>query len=137
MILLTAQFDKMSGPDSVGAHKLVLSMDESVNQGAFNPMQVKKGTQFVVMMIECGTEEHDTFVGETKDETLERFRKHMHALITDVAKQIGATPEEFKETIKRKLKEEGKIKESTKELNLEQLADIINKLKNKKAEYDK
>ena len=112
-------------------------MDESVNQGSFNPMSVKKGTQFVVMMIECGTEEHDTFVGETKEQTLDRFRKHMHALITDVAKQIGATPEEFKETIKRKLKTEGKIKESTKELSLEQLADIINKLKNKKAEYDK
>ena len=133
MIIIVAQFDKMSGPDSIGQHKLVLSMDESINKGSFNPMQIKKGTQFLVTMIEADTQESKEFASETLQETQDRFFKHFHALITDIAKLKDIPATEYKEKIKGSLIKDGSIKESTKELSVNQLAELIVKLKKIKA----
>lgn len=105
-------------------------MDESIVQDSFNPMSIKKGTQFLVMMI--SVEEHEAFASESKEDTLNRFRKHMHALITDIAKNKGVPPEQEKSRLKAMLKQEGLIKESTNELSLDELASVIIRLKHEK-----
>ena len=133
MIKLIAQFDKFSGPDAIGQHKIVFSMDESINQGEFNPMSIKKGTQFMMTLIEAGSLEETEFNQETAEETLERFRKQFYALITEVAEIRHANPAAFKAELKQEMIRRGAIKESTKELSIEQLAQEIATLKRFKA----
>jgi hypothetical protein len=129
MILLPLQWDNHRGPDAVGQHKLTFTLDESAVSNDFNPMKVKKGTQFVVLLIEAGTMEQEEFSSETPEKTLERFRKWMNSLIGEVAKIKKLTPEVYREQFKANLKASGIIKESTKELNVEGLAKVINILK--------
>lgn len=103
-------------------------MDESIDN-SFNPMQVKKGTQFLVMLIETGTVEYEEFVQETPDQTKERFFKQFHAVLTEIAALINQKPGDYKDHIRSLLIEDGVIKESTKELSIEQLSTEIIKLK--------
>ncbi len=134
MILLALQYDKWSGPDAVGQHKLTFTMDESINAGEFNPLSIKKGTQFIVTLTECGTEEDKGFSQETEEQTRERFFKQFHALITEVAKLETKPADQLKAEIKATLIAEGKIKESSKEMTNEQLATEIIRLKKYKNE---
>ena len=129
MITLPLQWEKHSGPDSVGQHKLIFTMDESINHGEFNPLSLKKGTQFLVMMIEADSTEANEFINESKDETLNRFRRQMHAIIGEIADAKGTTPEKEKERVKTKLIAEGHIENSTMELDIEGLASLIIRLK--------
>ena len=117
MITLALQYDRHSGPDAVGQHKLTFTMDESVITD-FNPMTIKKGTQFIVMLVEAGSKEAEEFVSETPAETLERFRKHMNSLINQYAGATDFSPEFARIEVKNGLKILGLIKESTKELDL-------------------
>jgi flavin-binding protein dodecin len=96
-------------------------------------MSIKKGTQFIVMMIDVNSAEYEEFKQETPAETKERFFKHFHSLINDVAKLEGSTPESLKEAIKDTLEREKKIVSSTTELSVEQLAVEISKLQKYKA----
>jgi len=105
-------------------------MDESINHGEFNPMSIRKGTQFLVMMIDIA--EEPDFVAETAEETLTRFRKHMFALMSDVAAKNGTTVEIEKEKLKSNLILNGVINKSTTELTLNELAAIIIRLKKEK-----
>ena len=136
MLILPLQWEKHSGPDSVGQHKLVFTMDESVNHGEFNPMTIRKGTQFLVTLVEANSSELDSFASETEKETTERFRKQFYAIITEIARLKGSTTEIEKEKIKDQLKLEGLIKESTKEMDLNTLAAIIIRLKKYKNGLD-
>lgn len=117
MLTLPLQYDTHRGPDAVGQHKLTFTMDESVITD-FNPMTIKKGTQFIVMLVEAGTKEAEEFVSETPTETLERFRKHMNSLINQYAELVGCGAVEARTEIKKSLMTLGLIKESTKELDL-------------------
>jgi hypothetical protein len=128
MLILPLQYDNHRGPDAVGQHKLTFTMDESIDN-SFNPMQVKKGTQFLVMLIETGTVEYEEFVQETPDQTKERFFKQFHAVLTEIAALINQKPGDYKDHIRSLLIEDGVIKESTKELSIEQLSTEIIKLK--------
>ena len=101
-------------------------MDESVDSKEFNPLSIKKGTQFMVMLVPV--EEADAFAKESKEETLTRFRKRMNALIGDIASIKSLQTEEYRESIKKMLRDEGKIIESTNELSLEGLATVIIRL---------
>lgn len=123
------------GPDSVGQHKLVFTLDESVASD-FNPMSIKKGTQFIVMLIEAGSKEADEFRSETHDETKERFRKHMNSLINSIADLLGILPKDYREQFKNELKKENIIKNSTMELTIEGYALVITKLKQKRYELE-
>lgn len=131
MITLYLQWDRHSGPSEIGQHKLTFSMDESVNSGDFNPLHIKKGTQFIVMMIEADTKEAQEFRDESPEESKERFRKRMNSLINQVAEANGFKGPEFRDLFKTELKERGLIKESTKELNLEGYAKVIGILNEK------
>jgi predicted HTH domain antitoxin len=128
MLILPLQYDNHRGPDAVGQHKLTFTMDESIDN-SFNPMQVKKGTQFLVMLIEANTTEYEEFVQETPDQTKERFFKQFHAIIGEIAELQTVTTSEYKDLVRSRLIEAGYIKESTKELTLEQLSTEIIKLK--------
>lgn len=139
MIVLPLQWEKHAGPDATGQHKLIFTMDESVNHGEFNPMTLKKGTQFLVMMVEAGTQEQTEFASETAEETKNRFFKQMHVLIADIAKLKGKPHTEvtFKDELRSKLIQEGVIQKSTSELTIHQLAAVIIRLKKYKHEQEK
>lgn len=132
MIILPVQYENHRGPDAVGQHKLTFTIDESVALDGFNPMTIKKGTQFIAMFIEAGTQEEKEFKTETKEETLERFRKHMNSLISSVAEALDVDAAQYRETFKVELKNIGLIHESTKELDLQGYAKAIALLKQKK-----
>lgn len=115
MIILPLQYDKHSGPDAVGSHRITFSMDESVTT-SFNPMKIKKGTQFIVILLEDEFEQQE-FAQEKPEDTKMRFKKRMEALITEK----GLDREQFK----TELKELGLIKNSTTELDLAGYAKVI------------
>ena len=131
MIVLPLQWERHSGPDAVGQHKLTFTMDESVSSGTFNPMHIKKGTQFIVMLVEANSEEADNFSDESLEDSIERFRKHMNSLINQVAEKNGFKSAEFRELFKKELIGLKLIKLSTKELNLEGYAKVIGILNTK------
>ena len=124
MIILPLQYDRHSGPDAIGQHKLTFTLDESVAT-EFNPMSIKKGTQFVVMMIEANSKEAQEFRDESPEESKERFRKRMNSLINQVAEKIGIKSEEYRKQFKKELVEMNLIKESTTELDLQGYARVI------------
>lgn len=135
MIFLALQYEKWSGPDAIGQHKIIFSMDESINAGEFNPLLLKKGTQFLVMLVPADSKEEVDFAQETPAQTKERFSRHFHALITDISEQEGVSQEDLKDSIKQSLIDDGEIVSSTKELTVGQLAGQIIKLKKRKYEF--
>ena len=136
MIILPLQWDRHSGPDAIGQHKLTFTLDESVAT-EFNPMQIKKGTQFIVMMIEVNSKEAEEFRDETPEESKERFRKRMNSLINQVAEKTNVTSVEYRKTIKSEFIRIGLIKESTTELDLAGYAQAIAILNDKLYERKK
>ena len=136
MILLQVQWEKHAGPDSIGQHKLIFSMDESINHGEFNPMSLKKGTQFMLMMIPTNSTEYNEFANETIEKTKERFSKHMHSLIGEIAKEKKIKPEEYKDMIRTSLIKAGRIKKSTTELDIAGLSETIIHLRKVLKEYE-
>lgn len=132
MFTLHLQWDGHRGPDAIGQHKLTFTMDESVNSGEFNPMQLKKGAQFMVIFIPA----EEGFQNESMVEARSRFMKRMHALIDELAEYNHIPKEEYKEQLKKQLITEGHIKQSTTELDLEGLANVINLLIKRKNEIN-
>lgn len=131
MLTLIAQFDRHSGPDSVGSHKLTFAIDESIDSGSFNPMKIKKGTQYVLVLVECTDPEANELISETPEQTKDRFQKRMHAQIAELAKYRDISSKEMKELFKKNLIKLNLIKESTTELDLAGLARAINILQQK------
>ena len=128
MIILPLQWDRGSS-NSIGDRKLIFSADPSIDLGDFNPFKIQQGTQFLVMMVEVGTDEADCFAQETKEETKTRFKRHFEALVTDIARMKGVEHDEFRNQLKASLIQEGVIKESTSEMSLEEYAKQIVKLR--------
>jgi hypothetical protein len=136
MLILPLQWEKHSGPDAVGTHKFTFALDESIGID-FNPLlTAKKGTQFIVMMVETGTIEAEQLAQETPELTKERFRKRMNALISQISDLKGEHPTEYRESVKAKLKERGWIETSTKDLTLDNLAAVIVELEKVRKHYD-
>lgn len=111
--------------NSIGDRKLVFSADKSIDLGDFNPFKIEQGTQFIVILIDANSKEAEEFVEETPEETKDRFRKRMNALINTAAEQRGQNPKEFREEYKKVLISKGIIKESTNELDLQGYARVI------------
>lgn len=128
MWILPLQWERGT-TNSIGERKLVFSADKSVDLGDFNPFKIEQGTQFIVMFIEADSQEAINFRNETKEETIERFRRHMNSLINSVANLKKEDPKKYREDFKTELKREGLIKSSTLELNLQGYALVITKLK--------
>lgn len=128
MQILPLQWERGT-TNSIGERKLVFSADKSVDLGDFNPFKIEQGTQFIVMLIEANSKEAIEFRNESKEETLERFRRHMNSLINSIAESFDKDPKIYREEFKTQLKHEGLIKLSTKELTLQGYALVISKLK--------
>ena len=105
--------------DSIGTRKMVFDVDESVDVGNFNPANIKKGTQFMLVLIEQVDETDPELPEENKGTDQERLQKRMHALITQNAKKEGSKPDEVKNRLKVELKRKGIIRESTTELDIQ------------------
>ena len=131
MIILPLQWDNHRGPDAIGQHKLTFTLDESLQVDEFNPMSIKKGTQFMVILIE---DVGGALPQETVDEATKRFQRRMHALITELAERDGVTQVQYKNEFKQLLQRLNIIKESTKELDLQGYSRAINILNNRKNE---
>jgi hypothetical protein len=122
-------YDHHSGPNVIGDHKLTFSVNEERINEVGDLMKTKKGTEFIMTLESVIKDKVDEdLIQETENQTLTRFRKRFHSLISEVADLKRKTPEEMKEAIKKRLVGEGTIESSTKELNLDQLALEINKL---------
>jgi hypothetical protein len=132
MLTLILQYDGHRGPDAIGQHKLTFSMDESIDAGEFNPMTVKKGTQYIAILIPA--EEDTGLKQETIEEATRRFQSRMHALIGEIATLTGVSDTSVKESLKTKLKQMNIIKESTTELDIQGYAKVITILIERKNE---
>ena len=133
MIVLPVQWDKHAGPTVMGQHKFIFEVDESIDLSDFNPLKIKKGTQFMMILLE--SEKDQILRQETETETKQRFTKYLHAVISDYAKLEGRRADEVKDELKKQLIEEGKIKESSKELDINGIAYAIYLMKAKLRKY--
>lgn len=108
------------------------------NPGDINEIiNSKIGSEFLIIAIPTAdSKAMKEWTDESPAETLDRFRKHMNALIQDCAEIKGLDKAVFRESIKQKLKKDGLIKESTKELTLEGYATVIDRLKKLKYTYE-
>lgn len=87
------------------------------------------GTEYIAMFIKAeNKEELEQFKNETAEETKERFRKRMNALIGELATIRGERAEKIREDLKRDWKLRGIIKESTTELDVPGYAGRITEL---------
>ena len=105
MITLPVQFDRHTGPNVIGEHKLVFSIDESIDWGYFNPVKIKKGTQFMMVLLDLKKRDDEKPVkerlrkDETEEDTKMRLQRRMHSLIQDWAELSGKKKEEVKKNI--------------------------------------
>ena len=118
MYKFPVQFDRYAGPNAIGENKLTLSIDESIVMGNFNPTKIKKGTQFMLSLIEA-TDVPESLTDESAEEAKTRLQKMLHAKINEIATQRKMKAEEVKDRLREFLKKSGKIKESTKELDVQ------------------
>lgn len=87
------------------------------------------GTEYIVVFIPTDKkEELEQFKTESAEETKERFRKRLNALIGEYAKVIGDRAEKVREVLKQNWKLRGIIKESTTELDIAGYAGRITEL---------
>ena len=116
MITLPVQFDRHTGPNVVGEHKLIFSIDESIEWGHFNPVKIKKGTQFMMILLNLGEKNNEKISNEglkkdeTEEDTKKRLQKRLHSLIGDWAELAGKKKEEVKSELRSHLISENKIK---------------------------
>lgn len=128
MIFFAAQLDSFR-ITKIGDRILSLHTYEKFAEEIAKLTSGKMGKEYVVIMIPSeNQQEIDEFRSETPEETKERFRKRMNALVTDIAKSTGRKPEELREEFKAQWKREGLIKESTNELDVAGLAKVITSL---------
>jgi hypothetical protein len=135
MIILPVQFEAFR-TRSDGSRILSLSIYPEYASDVSEVINGAIGQEYMVMMIRTNSSEYKDFTDETPDETLARFRRWMNALLTDIANKKGEDKGDFREKFKDTLKQEGKIKSSTNELTLSQLAEIINRLKKYKHDIE-
>lgn len=132
MIIFPVQLDSFR-ITKIGDRVLTLHTYEEFAEEVSKLTNKSMGTEYMVLIMETSSKEYEDFKQETPDDTRERIWRQFHAEITDTAKLTGEKPDELKQSIKETLVREGKIKESTKELTVEQLAEEIIRLKNYKA----
>lgn len=118
MIKFAAQFNKCNGPDGALQYKVEFTVDESQGHNLDWVMHTRKGTEFVITMIESGSHEAQQVMSETPEESRMRLKRRMEALISELANLTGKSAKEQRELVKQDLIAKGIIKESTNELDL-------------------
>lgn len=101
---------------------------EDVSKVINEPM----GSEFIVIMIPTKDKESvKQWQEETPEETKERFRRRMNALVNEYAELLNEDAKEVRTQIKVELQKQGIISESTKELDIAGYSEVIVFLKNK------
>lgn len=128
MIIFPCQLDSFR-ISKIGDRTLTLHTYEQHAEEVGKLTNSKMGKEYIAILIPTeNKQEIDEFRSETPEETKERFRRRMNAIITDIAKTTDRRAEELREEFKTQWKADGLIKESTNELDIAGLANIITKL---------
>jgi hypothetical protein len=128
MIVYAAQFDGFS-VSKLGDRVLKLRAYDKFAEEISKVTNGKIGQEYVVVMIPSSDKESlADFTEENPEQTKERFRKRMNALINEYAETTHKDPIATREEFKNELKFSGIVKESTKELQLDGYAVVISKL---------
>lgn len=132
MIKLIASFNKHSGPNVTGEHRIVFDIQKEHAPLLYPHLQTLEEKPYMVIEIHqiSSKEEADERIKETEEERWKRNNKKIHAMFDELAEMKKLKSDEVKTTIKEKLKKEGTIKESLKELSIEQQLRLIDRLDN-------
>ncbi len=132
MKILGVQFNKLSGPDATANYSITFTLDESQRFSLKNLLELKKGTELLMILFETATEETEItdIATENEDQLKKRFNRRMHAIINDIAKDKQKNAEEIKKILKKFLISKKYIKESSKELTIKGYAAAIYFLQN-------
>jgi hypothetical protein len=99
----------------MGETLITVSVDRLFVDQIKDLMALDVGSGLYVRMSEAGDSEDE----EKKNANVyQKFQRSMHALIRDVAESEGVQEDDVKNRLKTLLKSEGRIKESTTELDL-------------------
>jgi len=110
MILLSGQLDRYNSRSGEGL--LTFNIYEQDMDEYSQVIRNKTGQEYLIMLIPTSdSKELNEFRDETMEETTERFRRRMNALIQDIAVIRGQEKDEFREFIKAQVVGEGLIKE--------------------------
>jgi len=135
MILLSGQLDRYNSRSGEGL--LTFNIYEQDMDEYSQVIRNKTGQEYLIMLIPTSdSKELNEFRDETMEETTERFRRRMNALIQDIAVIRGQEKDEFREFIKAQLVGEGLIKKSTTELKIDGYAKVISRLMKLKHELE-
>ena len=137
MITFAAQFDGFR-ISKVGDRILQLRSYDGYAEELSKVTNGKMGQEFIVLMIPTNdTKAIEEFKNETPEQTKSRFSRQMNAMISEIAKLSGKTKDEYRNSVKQHLIDNGIIKKSTTELDVEGYAFVITKLKEKRYELRK
>lgn len=132
MKTLGSQFNKVSGPDATCNYKIEFTIDESQREGLKDFLSLKKGSEGLLVFYdvnENNEEDINMIATESEDESKERMRKMMHAMINDIAKAKKRPSKEIRKLVKEYLIKKEYMVESTKELTMKGYAAAIYYLK--------
>ena len=121
MYIIPAQYDGFR-TNSIGDRKIIFSADESMDLGDFNPAKMKRGVQFLVILLDETELEQKIDVNTT---VRERLNNKFHSLVADLADKEGISADKMKE----KIKKEESI-EHISQLSLKELAKLVQHIEN-------
>lgn len=122
MIEIEVQFVKYTGPLGTGEHRITFDVQPEQAPLLYKALAEWSKTPSGIMYFKPVTKK------ETDEERRVRYNRKIHQLFDDIAKEKNVESKDVKEKIKKTLITENKIKESLKELNLEDQLDVINRL---------
>jgi len=128
MLIVGAQFNRVSGPDATSSYKIEFVVDESQRSGVLNlANQMKKGTELLLMIFESSadSDELKEMATESTEETRIRLNKRMYALMNDIAAEKKISLIDVKKTLKTFLIKKKYIEKSTSELDIKGIAAAI------------
>jgi|GEM_PF-3868793 len=108
---------------TIGDNIVSFTIDRLYSKSVSELVETDIGTEFIVYL-EPTTQE--TNINEDSNELLEKWRRQLHAQLSELAKKKGTTQKEEKNKLRDILIKKGLIIESTKELNLKGYAVAIN-----------
>ena len=125
MRILGAQFNRLSGPDITSSYKIEFIVDEANRDCLSQILELKKGTEVLLMMYTSNEDEVNELIVESDDDARRRLNRQMHAKINEIAKNKNVSAIEVKKKLKKYLIMKKLIKESSKELDVNGLASAI------------
>ena len=135
MVIFPIQIDSFR-ISKIGDRTLTLHTYEEYADEVSKLTNSQMGKEYIAVFIPTEKkEELEQFRSETPEETKERFRKRMNALIGELGTIQGESAEKIREVLKRDWILRGIIKKSTTELDIQGYAGRITELLAKIHEY--